>query len=252
MVEMLQAGSRDVGFAGADWVRRARRRPGRAGRHRPQPGAPGRRRHAGVHGQRWTLVESPSSFASEYESLTRAWLEKRNFAASVLRSFGTTEVFPPEDADYIVDVTATGATLEANNLVIVDELMASSTRLYANAAALDDTARRDAIERFVLVIGAVLEARKRGDGRGQRAGRPARGADRRAALHARADSPRRFMATRATRSRRRCRATAWRTPSPRSRRAAAPILSSPRSPRSCPDHAPREVDHDRANGRGRA
>ena len=160
MVEMLQAGSRDVGFAGADWV-------AELGADLVELVDTGLNpvRLVAAATPEFMANGGPSSkpfiVASEYESLTRAWLEKRNFAASVLRSFGTTEVFPPEDADYIVDVTATGATLEANNLVIVDELMASSTRLYANAAALDDTARRDAIERFVLVIGAVLEARKR-------------------------------------------------------------------------------------------
>ena len=160
MVEMLQAGSRDVGFAGADWV-------AELGAELVELVDTGLNpvRLVAATTPEFMAKGGPSSkpfvVASEYESLTRAWLEKRNFAASVLRSFGTTEVFPPEDADYIVDVTATGATLEANNLVIVDELMASSTRLYANAAALDDTGRRDAVERFVLVIGAVLEARKR-------------------------------------------------------------------------------------------
>ena len=160
MVEMLQAGSRDVGFAGADWV-------AELGAELVELVDTGLNpvRLVAATTPEFMANGGPSSkpfvVASEYESLTRAWLEKRNFAASVLRSFGTTEVFPPEDADYIVDVTATGATLEANNLVIVDELMASSTRLYANAAALDDTGRRDAVERFVLVIGAVLEARKR-------------------------------------------------------------------------------------------
>ncbi len=55
-----------------------------------------------------------------------------------MRSYGATEVFPPEDADLIVDNTATGSTLEANDLEIVDELMESSTRLYACPRALDD------------------------------------------------------------------------------------------------------------------
>ena len=41
---------------------------------------------------------------------------------------GATEVFPPDDADCIVDNTASGSTLRANNLQIVDELMQSSTR----------------------------------------------------------------------------------------------------------------------------
>ncbi|MFP6741592.1 MAG: ATP phosphoribosyltransferase [Alphaproteobacteria bacterium] len=160
MIEMLHAGSRDVGFAGADWVAElgaevvelvdtglnpvrlvAAATPAFA-----DNGGPG---------------DKPFVVASEYASLTAAWIKDRGYNASVLRSFGTTEVFPPEDADYIVDVTATMATLEANNLVIVDELLTSSTRLYANPAIMDHPVRRDAIERFVLVLKAVLEARKR-------------------------------------------------------------------------------------------
>jgi ATP phosphoribosyltransferase len=160
MIEMLHACSRDVGFAGADWVAElgaelvelvdtglnpvrlvAATTPEFA-----DNGGPG---------------TTPFVVASEYASLTNAWIKDRGYNASVLRSFGTTEVFPPEDADYIVDVTATMATLEANNLVIVDELLTSSTRLYANPAILDDPHHRDAIERFVLVLKAVLEARKR-------------------------------------------------------------------------------------------
>ena len=40
-------------------------------------------------------------------------------------------MFPPEEADVIVDITATGETLAANGLVVVEELLSSSTRLYA-------------------------------------------------------------------------------------------------------------------------
>jgi ATP phosphoribosyltransferase-like protein len=70
-------------------------------------------------------------------------------------------VFPPEDADVIVDNTATGATLEANGLAVVDELMRSSTRMYANRAALDDPARRGRIDDLLLLVNSVLEARRR-------------------------------------------------------------------------------------------
>ena len=52
-------------------------------------------------------------------------------------------MFPPEDADCIVDNTATGATLKANGLVIFDEVMRSSTRLYACPRSLDDPGKRD-------------------------------------------------------------------------------------------------------------
>src|SRR5207247_6454658 len=80
--------------------------------------------------------------ASEYERLAERWIAQRGLSAECVRSYGATEVFPPEDADVIVDNTATGATLEANGLVVVDELMRSSTRLHANPAALEDAARR--------------------------------------------------------------------------------------------------------------
>ena len=62
-------------------------------------------------------------------------------AADFVRSYGATEVFPPEDADVIIDNTATGSTLEANGLRVVEVLMQSSTRLYANPRALEDATR---------------------------------------------------------------------------------------------------------------
>ena len=99
--------------------------------------------------------------ATEYERITTAWLERRRFDGKVVRSYGATEVFPPEDADCIVDNTATGATLKANGLVIFDELMRSSTRLFACPRTLDDPAKRDRIEHFALLIRSVLDARRR-------------------------------------------------------------------------------------------
>src|SRR6266496_1902542 len=58
--------------------------------------------------------------ASEYGRLTRRWISASGLCAEFVRSYGATEVFPPEDADVIVDNTATGATLGANGLAIVD------------------------------------------------------------------------------------------------------------------------------------
>jgi ATP phosphoribosyltransferase-like protein len=99
--------------------------------------------------------------ASEYERLTRAWIERCGLEARFVRSYGATEVFPPEDADCIVDNAATGSTLQANGLEVIDTLMTSSTRLYANAAMLDDPARKESVDRVVLLLRSVLEARKR-------------------------------------------------------------------------------------------
>src|SRR5213076_1907593 len=89
------------------------------------------------------------------------WIAQRGLSAECVRSYGATEVFPPEAADVIVDNTATGATLEANGLVVVDELMRSSTRLYANPAALEDAARRRRVDDLVMLLDSVLVARRR-------------------------------------------------------------------------------------------
>jgi len=159
IVEMLHVGRRDAGFAGADWVAELDADvvelldtgldPVRIVAAAPPEVAEGLGRGA------LRLA------ASEYERLTRAWLASRGLDATFVRTWGATEVFPPEDADCIVDNTATGDTLRANGLVIVDELMRSSTRLYASREAAADPARRSALDRLTLLLRSVLEARRR-------------------------------------------------------------------------------------------
>jgi ATP phosphoribosyltransferase len=160
IVEMLHAGSRDVGFAGADWV--AELDGGLV--ELIDTGLDPVRVVAAAPAESLVNGELPNRHlvvASEYERLTTQWIENRGLDARFVHSYGATEVFPPEDADLIVDNTATGSTLQANGLEIVDELMSSSTRLYANVDALEDAGRREAIERLVLLVASVLEARKR-------------------------------------------------------------------------------------------
>lgn len=160
IVEMLDIGRRDIGFAGRDWVEEKE-----AGLVelidtgldpvRLVAAAPA----ALLQGGR--LPSRPLLIASEYERLTRAWIAAEGVDATFVRSYGATEAFPPEDADCIVDNAATGATLRANGLEVVAEVMASSTRLFAHPAALDDSARRGRIESFAMMIGSVLDARRR-------------------------------------------------------------------------------------------
>jgi ATP phosphoribosyltransferase len=159
IVEMLHLGSRDVGFAGADWVAELSAElvelldtgldpVGVVAAAAPEFAAGG-------------LERAPFVVASEYQRLTLAWLERRGYRATFVHSYGATEVFPPEDADCIVDNMATGETLKANGLVIVDELMRSSTRLYAHPQALEQPAKRERIETLVLLLRSVLDARAR-------------------------------------------------------------------------------------------
>lgn len=103
----------------------------------------------------------PVIVASEYEQLTRRYMETRGAEYRYIRTFGATEVFPPEDADLIVDNVATGRTLAANGLSVVDEILKSSTVLLANRRALSDPARRVVIDELQLLIQSVLDARCR-------------------------------------------------------------------------------------------
>jgi len=160
IVEMLHAGSRDLGFAGADWVAEldgdlVELLDTGLDPVRVVAAAPAALLVDGALPRQHFVV------ASEYERLTRAWITKSGFDARFVRSYGATEVFPPEDADLIVDNTATGSTLEANDLEIVDELMESSTRLYACPRALENPDHRARIEDLVLLVESVLEARRR-------------------------------------------------------------------------------------------
>ena len=155
IVEMLALGSRDVGFAGADWVAELQADVVELLDTGLDPVQLVAAAPAGMR------LDRPLVVASEYERLARNWIGAKGLCAEFVRSYGATEVFPPEDADVIVDNTATGATLEANGLAIVDVLMRSSTRLYANRAALEDPTRRRYIDDLVLLINSVLEARRR-------------------------------------------------------------------------------------------
>jgi len=160
IIEMLDVGSRDLGFAGADWV-------AELGIDLVEVMDTGLDPVRLVAAAPTSILEDgklPSRslvVASEYEGITRRWIASRGIDAEVVRSYGATEVFPPEDADCIVDNTATGSTLRANGLTIVDEVMRSTTRLYANKRAMDDPARRDRIEWFAMLCQSVLEARRR-------------------------------------------------------------------------------------------
>jgi ATP phosphoribosyltransferase len=160
IVEMLAAGSRDVGFAGADWVAEKSANLVEL-------------LDTGLDPVRM-VAAAPDSFlvggslparhlviASEYERLTRDWIAQRGLDATFVHSYGATEVFPPEDADVIVDISATGETLAANGLEVVDELLRSSTRLYASPSAFDSPEKKTTIDGLVLSLRSVIEARDR-------------------------------------------------------------------------------------------
>jgi ATP phosphoribosyltransferase len=160
IVEMLELGSRDVGFAGADWVQELDADVVELLDTGLDPVSVVAAAPTGLF-DRLDEIGRPLVVASEYETLTKAWIARRDLDAEFVRSFGATEVFPPEDADVIVDNTATGSTLRANDLEIVDTVITSSTRLYASPQAMEHDVKRERIEDLSLLLRSVLDARKR-------------------------------------------------------------------------------------------
>src|SRR5438477_413470 len=96
--------------------------------------------------------------ATEVVNLTRRWLAKHGVEAHVEFSYGATEVKPPKLADAIVEVTETGSSLKANNLRIVAELMQSTTRFIANAAACADPWKKRKMDDLVLMLKGAMAA----------------------------------------------------------------------------------------------
>ncbi len=161
IVEMLQTGSRDVGFAGADWVAELGAEIVEVLDTELDPVRVVLAAPPALLDASGALPARSLVIASEYERLTRSWIAGAGREDRFLRSYGATEVLPPEDADCIVDNTATGATLRENGLEIIADVMRSTTRLYAHPVVLDDPGRRGRIEDFVMLLRSVLDARAR-------------------------------------------------------------------------------------------
>ena len=156
---LVAMGQHDCGFAGADWVREQQADvvdvldlgfdPVKLVACIPETWD-------------WQEVKQRKVIAvSEYQNLCSGYLRDQGVDFTFLRSYGATEVFPPEDADVVVDNTATGSTLIANRLKIVDVIMTSSTRFIANRQAMDVAENRDRIENFALLFRGILAGRDR-------------------------------------------------------------------------------------------
>jgi ATP phosphoribosyltransferase len=155
--QLLELGSHDAGFTGIDWIK--------------ETGADvellldlGFDRVSIVAAipsgtARETLVSKKIVAATEYVTLAENYLKQNNYNYKIVRTYGATEVFPPDDADMIVDNTASGQTLRDNGLVVIDTLLESSTWFAASKEALRSAEKREQIERLAMLFRAVLDGR---------------------------------------------------------------------------------------------
>ncbi|QTQ14799.1 ATP phosphoribosyltransferase [Treponema parvum] len=157
--KLLELGSHDVGFTGRDWIMET----GADVEEITDLGFDRVRIVAAVPNSidDKTLTERRVIVATEYEQISRRWLENRKMNFLIVRTYGATEVFPPDDADMIIDNTATGRTLAENGLRIVDTILVSSTCMFASKKAMKDPAKKQKILELKMLFEAVINARDR-------------------------------------------------------------------------------------------
>lgn len=74
--------------------------------------------------------------ATKYPNVAERHFRGRGIAVEIVKVSGSAELAPQVGlADWIVDLVATGTTLRANDLAIVEEIAASTARLIANPSA---------------------------------------------------------------------------------------------------------------------
>lgn len=112
-----------------------------------------------------SLLKGKVTIATEYQNLSRKWIEEKKVDGTIFRTWGTSEGFVQDNEDSIaqilIDNTSTGSSLRANNLKIVDTLMESSTRMYASKEALKNPEKKRKIMELKMLFESVLNARGR-------------------------------------------------------------------------------------------
>ncbi|MDD6930375.1 MAG: ATP phosphoribosyltransferase [Treponema sp.] len=112
-----------------------------------------------------TLLKNTVTIATEYQSLSKKWVESKKINGKIFRTWGTSEGFVQDTEDamaqILIDNTSTGSSLKANRLKIVDTLMESSTRMYASKEAMKNPQKKQKILELKMLFEAVLNARGR-------------------------------------------------------------------------------------------
>jgi ATP phosphoribosyltransferase len=162
--ELLELGSHDAGFTGIDWITES----GADVVELMDLGMDKVRIVAAVPAgldertfKEGALKAKKLVAATEYVNLAEGWLKTQGYHYRILRTYGATEVFPPDDADMIIDNTSSGQTLRDNGLRVIATILESSTRFVASRAALANREKRKRIEELVMLFKAVLDGRSR-------------------------------------------------------------------------------------------
>ena len=93
--------------------------------------------------------------ATEFPRITREFVAEHAVDPEIVEVSGATELTPHAGmADAIVDITSTGTTLQVNRLAVIEEVLASSARLFARSDVVDDPKT----EQVSTALRSVLDA----------------------------------------------------------------------------------------------
>lgn len=99
--------------------------------------------------------------ATSHPNSTQKFLENNGVQARIVKIAGSVEVTPAMDvADAIVDLSATGSTLELNDLRPIAEVYSSQAVLITNRRVLENSKKREKIDRLLTRIKAILKAKE--------------------------------------------------------------------------------------------
>lgn len=98
--------------------------------------------------------------ATELVNVTKKYFADKGVDVKVEFSWGATEV-KARLVNAIVELTETGTSLRANNLRIIDTLITSTTRFFANHKAWEDNFKREKMEDISILLNAAIEARSK-------------------------------------------------------------------------------------------
>lgn len=101
--------------------------------------------------------------ATKYVQTAREHFAEKRMHVDLIKLYGSMELAPLTGlADAIVDVVSSGNTLRANDLVAVEEIVAISSRLIVNQAALK--LKRELLREILDTLRAAVERRRNGHG----------------------------------------------------------------------------------------
>jgi len=159
IAQVIELGSHDIGFVGYDWVKETGAQVSeimdlKLDRVKVVAAVSSQVNESDFNRKKFTV-------ATEYENISRKFLNKNHYDYRLIRTYGATEAFPPQDADMIIDNSASGQTLREHNLKVMAHLLDSSTRFIANKDTLKVRWKREKIEELKMLFESVLNARGR-------------------------------------------------------------------------------------------